>query len=677
MSDDLGPSKKRFKQADLKSFLTTMRETRESCNGGDSKPKTHGSSMKCLQSSGVENKEEPIAATECNPDDLEDFDSSQELFPGLGAPDSSSSEGTVVDANDALFESAKQSRTSIDSSTVKGADVDGRKTVDRTLKEADVGGSKAPGSCDHSSKSQPASESEESVADDDGGIPEHFRQTPHCSTSYPEMSHSHTVLCKVVQKGGSRSPCPLVPYPEVLVDKWDGAHVRMPCSPQSQFPIELSGGTSTLGSRWELIESSLLGPINDSHDLMNAILRYNGRASGDWNFRTLHKFIGEELDFRESKSFFEVLLPKMITLALRLPTIITQPIPLLKSGQERTLSMSQLQIGSLLANAFFCTFPRRNTRKSNSEYCNYPDINFNRLFSGPSDEAVKMEKLKCIINYFRRITKDEPTGMLTFHRRVLLEPIEWSNAKHELANMLFLESGYIEREGHGLLQVDFANKFIGGGVLGGGCVQEEIRFMICPEMIVSRLFTEALSPREVLVITGAEQYNVTSGYAGKFSWESDFRDQAPRDSWHRRCTEVVAMDALCFVKPYEQYRPPNIRRELNKAYCGFMCPEKPPAERSAIATGNWGCGAFRGDPQLKAIIQLMAASAAGRRLAYFTFGDKRLCKNLSAMYDFLKGRRLTVGDLYELLVKYSQHRLQQAGQSNTSLFEYLYTTCTP
>lgn len=677
MSDDLGPSRKRFKQTDLKSFLTTMRETRESCNGGDSKPITHGSPMKCRQSSGGENKEAPLAATECDPKDLEDFDSSQELFPGLGAPDSSSSEGTVVDANDALFESAKQGRTSIDYSTVKGADVDGRKTVDRTLKGADVGGSKEPDSCDHSLKSHPASESEESVADDDGGIPEHFRRTPRCSTYSPEMSHSHTVLCKVVQKGGSRSPCPLVPYPEVLVDKWDGAHVRMPCSPQSQFPVELSGGTSTLGSRWELIESSLLGPINDSYELVNAILRYNGRASGDWNFQTLHKFIGEELDFRESKSFFEVLLPKMITLALRLPTIITQPIPLLKSGQERTLSMSQLQIGCLLANAFFCTFPRRNTRKSNSEYCNYPDINFNRLFSGPSDEAVKMEKLKCIVNYFRRITKDEPTGMLTFHRRVLLEPIEWSTAKHELADMLFLESGYIEREGHGLLQVDFANKFIGGGVLGGGCVQEEIRFMICPELIVSRLFTEALGPREVLVITGAEQYNVTSGYADKFSWESDFRDQASRDSWHRRCTEVVAMDALCFVKPYEQYRPPNIRRELNKAYCGFMCPEKPSAERSAIATGNWGCGAFRGDPQLKAIVQLMAASAAGRRLAYFTFGDKRLCKNLSAMYDFLKGHCLTVGDLYELLVKYSQHRLQHAGQSKTSLFEYLYATCTP
>ena len=35
-----------------------------------------------------------------------------------------------------------------------------------------------------------------------------------------------------------------------------------------------------------------------------------------------------------------------------------------------------------------------------------------------------------------------------------------------------------------MLQVDFANKFIGGGVLGHGAVQEEIRFLICPELLV-------------------------------------------------------------------------------------------------------------------------------------------------------------------------------------------------
>jgi poly(ADP-ribose) glycohydrolase len=35
--------------------------------------------------------------------------------------------------------------------------------------------------------------------------------------------------------------------------------------------------------------------------------------------------------------------------------------------------------------------------------------------------------------------------------------------------------------------VDFANKEIGGGVLGNGAVQEEILFLLFPEAIVSKL----------------------------------------------------------------------------------------------------------------------------------------------------------------------------------------------
>ena len=50
--------------------------------------------------------------------------------------------------------------------------------------------------------------------------------------------------------------------------------------------------------------------------------------------------------------------------------------------------------------------------------------------------------------------------------------------------------------------MDFANKFLGGGVLGHGCVQEEIRFLICPEMMVTRLFTEVLDKNECLIMRG-------------------------------------------------------------------------------------------------------------------------------------------------------------------------------
>lgn len=58
------------------------------------------------------------------------------------------------------------------------------------------------------------------------------------------------------------------------------------------------------------------------------------------------------------------------------------------------------------------------------------------------------------------------------------------------------------------VQVDFASSWIGGGVLGSGLVQEEILFLINPELIVSRLFTEKLENNECLIITGdAEMSN--------------------------------------------------------------------------------------------------------------------------------------------------------------------------
>lgn len=39
-------------------------------------------------------------------------------------------------------------------------------------------------------------------------------------------------------------------------------------------------------------------------------------------------------------------------------------------------------------------------------------------------------------------------------------------------------------------------------MLGLGCVQEEIRFVLCPELIISRLFTQSLEKTDALIITG-------------------------------------------------------------------------------------------------------------------------------------------------------------------------------
>lgn len=49
-----------------------------------------------------------------------------------------------------------------------------------------------------------------------------------------------------------------------------------------------------------------------------------------------------------------------------------------------------------------------------------------------------------------------------------------------------------------------------------------------------------------------------------------------------------------------------------------------------IATGNWGCGAFGGDPEVKTIVQWLAASQVVLSLAFVTImGGDEIFKDLS------------------------------------------------
>lgn len=45
-----------------------------------------------------------------------------------------------------------------------------------------------------------------------------------------------------------------------------------------------------------------------------------------------------------------------------------------------------------------------------------------------------------------------------------------------------------------------------------------------------------------------------------------------------------------------------------------------------------------------ALLQLLAASEAGRDVAYFTFGDKELMHDVNRMYNFLSKKNKTVGE---------------------------------
>ncbi|XP_058652424.1 poly(ADP-ribose) glycohydrolase [Onychostoma macrolepis] len=493
-----------------------------------------------------------------------------------------------------------------------------------------------------------------------------LRRMPQCGPSLPHLraTDNHKVLIRTDLLKEGQVPHP---YPSKYRDSWDSMTVKMPCSENNVFPVENEHG-SVVQSRWELIRTALEGECKSSLDIRDAILSYNRIHAKRWDFTALNYLCTEGMDIEEVQHLFKVTLPKMMKLVLNTPKICTQPIPLLKTTMNQSLTMSQEQIACLLANAFFCTFPRRNSRKS--EYANYPEINFYRLFEGSSSR--KIEKLKTLLCYFRRVTESMPTGLITFTRQSLSGFPKWESSKKQLTRLHITCKGTIEDEGYGMLQVDFANRFVGGGVTGMGLVQEEIRFLINPELMVSRLFTEVLDYNECLIITGTEQYSKYSGYAESFRWKANHKDEIPRDGWQRRCTEIVAMDALKYRNFMEQFQPEKMIRELNKAYCGFMRPAVNPENLSAVATGNWGCGAFGGDTRLKALLQLMAASEAGRDMAYFTFGDEELMRDVNDLYKFLKDKCVTVGTLYFYLKQYSNVVSKHLHRPNISLYGYIY-----
>jgi poly(ADP-ribose) glycohydrolase len=205
----------------------------------------------------------------------------------------------------------------------------------------------------------------------------------------------------------------------------------------------------------------------------------------------------------------------------------------------------------------------------------------------------------CILKY------EVPTGHVTFTRQFLDENDfpDFKNSKKTFRKAIIMNDGTIE-DCIGTLQLDFANKYLGGGVLNSGCVQEEIRFVICPELIVSMLFSESMLYNESFVVRGCERFSSYKGYGDSFEWGDDYVDEVARDNFNRLYTDILAIDALCFRYPKMQFNESKVLRELIKCYSGFKTNSST-SNLPAVSTGNWGCGVYRGDRQLKCIISIL------------------------------------------------------------------------
>lgn len=300
---------------------------------------------------------------------------------------------------------------------------------------------------------------------------------------------------------------------------------------------------------------------------------------------------------------------------------------------------------------------------------------FNSVFDeveSATKTQVKREKVKCMLKYFAALAEKNPyypNTIISYERRHVPTKFNWSASTDQLSKIEITSDQRLENN-VGMLQVDFANKWIGGGVLNEGAVQEEIRFVISPELIIARLFTEPLDDDEVLVVTGTAQYSSYTGYSGTFKCaDLPNYNRVELDNLGRERTQVVAMDAL-FFKPNEidkQYGEDKLKRELHKCYVAFIPGRHP----TPVATGLWGCGCFNGDAQLKFLIQWMAASVHRRPVLFHSHNDERLTDEFIRIAKFLVDNNVNVGKLYRILCRYSSSCVERRNVRRKPVFEFV------
>jgi len=358
-----------------------------------------------------------------------------------------------------------------------------------------------------------------------------------------------------------------------------------------------------------------------------------------------------------AKDFFAKTLPCIVQRALALPALHHRfqshtggSLPFLRQDMRAQVRIPREFCASLLANMFLCTFDANHTYRS------MPSPSFCSLLQNASPQSPEVAKLKMFLHYFKRIGDDVIPGELVIDRvvGVALNEKAWHASDMPLLPLEFAPPLVGFETAPELAHADFANMFIGGGVLSGGCVQEEIRFSICPELCVSMLLCPCMKEGEAIQIVGAEQYSSYAGYAFSLTFAGDWVDQARRGPDGSVRTAVLAMDAIDLRRSDRglagQLSSRSMLRELNKSLAAFTpVDEESLRNFPRVATGNWGCGAFGGCAPLKALLQWASASQCGRRLRYFPFdeGFGPVLEDLSDKYT--KAGGATVGQLLRIL----------------------------
>mmetsp|Transcript_54360 Transcript_54360/g.123758 ORF Transcript_54360/g.123758 Transcript_54360/m.123758 type:complete len:642 (+) Transcript_54360:42-1967(+) len=443
---------------------------------------------------------------------------------------------------------------------------------------------------------------------------------------------------------------------------------------------------------WRKVVAAYSGGTPGNADQFESAVRqyHENKVGGFQSFQVLLR------EYPETSEFFSKILPLIVTVALQLPAVTEEEfgppprplceyanncyreqneehkaallhpsdpeypgLPILRYGADPpVLSLSRKFVLCLVANMFLCTF----THKWMAGRAALPFPHFVTLLG--SQVSSEVAKLRMFINFFERQCPifEQLRGFVSIRRvrRTAVSMAHWQGSTRKLVAVDVMDKGVkIESEhGHGCLHADFANAMIGGGVLGRGTVQEEIRFSVAPEHLLTLLVCTNMRDDEAIQVVGCETFSTYTGYKSSLRYDGNLADFTPRTADGTVLSALAAMDALDFRKVLGhqdasqelqvQLSSPLLLRELNKAACAFAADDER-LSRMPVATGNWGAGIFKGSPELKGMLQWAAASQAGRPMKYFPF-DMDMHGDWDMVTLAARSCGATVGDLLSALV---------------------------
>jgi len=363
----------------------------------------------------------------------------------------------------------------------------------------------------------------------------------------------------------------------------------------------------------------------------------------------------EKLTNSEKIAYKEKIIPGIIRLILQTEELFPEnfTFPILKRGDPQKITLKKSQCACLLAHMTMCITRDQNLEKTDRNFKLLDTIDFSDVYSKPSTEKYlnrKLEKLFCLFTYFDKFLSEDPEGNVVFERCLLQGDSSenaWKDCDEPLMKAEILAQGSIEETRDGL-QVVFSDKNMGDQVLKLSMTQQGIMSLIHPELILSLLFCEELQSDEAVRVYGAERYSHYIGYESSFEFTGGYRESKKIGREH------VIIDAEKYHSGQKgtQFAENYVLRELNKAFVGFE-EEGEEGNKRKVASGKWGCGVFRGNPQLKFMIQWLAASRAGRNLVFYTFGDTKNFReeDVKKILKYYQGKN--VEDLFKDLMKAS------------------------